>query len=83
VENQRWQFRLDDDVTLAVESARINGERATVVIQETTFYSDGLFSSNQNTRSFNMNLTRNGEAWQINKADSYWLACWTQKGRCP
>jgi hypothetical protein len=83
IEQQRWLFRLDEDVSLVVESAQINGDVATAVIQETTFYSDGLFNSNQYTNSFNMTLVRSGESWHIEKADGYWWECWQIKERCP
>ena len=83
IEQQRWLFRLDDDVTLAIESAQINGDEAAVVIQETTFYSGGLFNSNQYTNRFNLYLIRSGNSWVIDKADSYWWECWQIKERCP
>jgi len=83
VEQQRWLFHLDDDVTLVVESAQINGEMATAVIQETTFYNGGLFNNNQYTNTFNMHLIRSGASWHIDKADSYWWECWQIKERCP
>ena len=82
VEQWRWEFHLDEDITLVVESARIDGNRATVVVQETTFYSGGLFNSNQYTRPFTMTLEHSGDRWLIREADSYVLYCWTQIEGC-
>ena len=82
VENQRWEFRLDEDVTLLVESAQINGSQATAVVQETTFYNSGLFNNNQFTRQFTVTLERSGNRWLIKQAESYILYCWTHKDGC-
>jgi len=82
VERNRWEFRLDEDVSLVVESAQIDGDRATAVVQETTFYSGGLFNSNQFTRSFTMTLERSDDRWLITRADSYLLYCWTHEEGC-
>lgn len=83
IEQQRWLFHLDEDVTLAVESTRINEQSATAVIHETTFYNNSPFGSNQYTNTFTISLVRNDEKWQIEKADSYWWECWQIKDRCP
>jgi hypothetical protein len=82
VEDTRWAFRLDRDVSLVVESARISGDRATAVVQETTFYTGGLFSSNQSISTFDMILMRQDDTWKIIDADRYWRSCWTRSSGC-
>ncbi|MBK8899672.1 MAG: hypothetical protein IPM53_00690 [Anaerolineaceae bacterium] len=78
----RWEFRLDEDVTLLVESGQINGRQATAVVQETSFYNSGLFNNNQYTRQFTMTLERSGDRWLIIEAESYLLYCWTHEDGC-
>lgn len=82
VDQRRWEFRLDENITLVVDSARISGERAVTVVQETTFYDGGLLNSNQYTRSFSMTLERSADRWLITQGESYWLACWVETEGC-
>lgn len=81
VESYSWQFS-HDSATLAVGSERISGERAVVTLNETRFYQGGLFGSSQYTTSFDVTLRRQGEAWKIVGADSYWASCWSADQPC-
>lgn len=76
-----WQFSRDS-ATLAVGDERVTGERAVVTMNETRFYEGGLFGSNQYTTSFDITLRRQGEAWRIVGADSYWAECWSTDEPC-
>jgi hypothetical protein len=80
-ERYSWEFNRDS-ATLAVSDERVTGERAVVTMNETRFSENGLFGSNQYTTSFNVTLRRQGEAWKIVSADSYWSACWTSDQPC-
>ena len=76
-----WSFSRDS-ATIATVDERIAGERAVVTLNETRFYEGGLFSSNQYTSSFNITLRREGDAWKVIGADSYWVACWSEQQPC-
>jgi hypothetical protein len=80
-ERYSWEFNRDP-ATLAIGNERRTGERAVVTLNETRFSQGGLFGSNQYTTSFNVTLRRQGEAWKIVSADSYWSACWTSEQPC-
>ena len=85
VRDNSWQFPLGDTSTaLEVVSADIDGERATVTVQETSFYQGGLFDSSQYTSTFEMRLQRDPgtSAWQLVEGDSYWARCWNDKSGC-
>lgn len=79
-----WQIRdLDNNsVSLAVESTRLDGDRAEVEIKETHFYRGSLFDSNQYTNTFDMTLQHENGAWKVIRSDSYWATCWTDKEGC-
>lgn len=79
VEDHAWSFsRDDDDVSLAVESVKVTGDRARVSVRQTTFYSGGVFDSGQHTTNFDMTLRREGDEWQVVEADEYWWRCWSR-----
>lgn len=85
VRDNSWQFRLGDtSAALEVLSARIVGERATVTVQETSFYQGGLFDSSQRTSTFEMRLRRDlpKSAWLLVESDSYWAWCWNDQKGC-
>lgn len=84
IEDNSWSFRRDTDVTLAVESVRVVANRATVTIEETRFYSSGLFDSYQSVTTFAMVLNQENGAWKITQADAYWENCWhNDAAYCP
>lgn len=76
-----WSFSREA-ATISVGDERITDERAVVTISETRFYEGGLFGSRQYTTSFDMTLRRQGDAWTIVSADSYWAPCWTEDRPC-
>jgi hypothetical protein len=76
-----WQFNRDA-ATISVGEERITDDRAVVTVSETRFYDGGLFSSGQYSTSFSMTLRRQGEAWKLVSAESYWASCWNQSRPC-
>ena len=78
IQSNRWAFRLDNDVSLAVDSVRTSDKQATVTIQETTFYHSGLFDSSQSVETLMMRLDQTDSGWKISQADSYWFSCWNR-----
>ncbi len=76
-----WAFNRDS-ATISVGEPRITGDRATVTVSEARFAEGGLFSSVQYGSSFGMTLRRQGDAWRLVSADSYWAACWSQRRPC-
>ena len=77
INDQSWLFRRTEDVTLAVDSAKVSGDRATVQVRESRFRGGGgLFDSSQSTTTFDMTLEREGGAWKIVDADYYFARCW-------
>jgi len=76
IEDNDWSFRLDTEVSLAVASARIINNQATVSIEETRFYNSGLFDSYQSVTTFTMELDQENGLWKITEAKAYWDNCW-------
>lgn len=76
-----WAFNREA-ATISVGDAQITGDRAAVTVSETRFDSGGLFSSGQYETSFSMTLRRQGNAWKLVSADSYWAACWSESRPC-
>jgi hypothetical protein len=76
-----WAFNRDP-ATISVGDVRITGDRAVVTVSETRFSGGGLFSSGQYRTSFSMTLRRQGDAWRLLSADSYWAACWSERRPC-
>ncbi|MEW6405173.1 MAG: hypothetical protein AB1649_25545 [Chloroflexota bacterium] len=80
IQNYGYNFSQDQDsVTLEIVSSRLDGNRATIEVKQTTFYQGDLFNSGEWSHTFTMNLKRNsaGGAWKIYASDSYWVYCWT------
>lgn len=79
-----WQMQdlKNQSVTLAVDSTRLAGDRATVSIRETHFHRGDLFDSNQYTNTFDMTLQRENGEWKIIKSDTYWASCWDDSRGC-
>ncbi len=76
IKDSSWRFRVDVDITLAVESARITRNHATVDVRETRFYENDLFDSSQRTTVFEIELQLEDGEWKIVDADYYFLPCW-------
>lgn len=81
INNYSWEFN-QEGATLAVGDEQIMGDRAIITVNETRFYDGGLFSSGQSTRSFNLTLQQQGDAWRLTRGDSYWAYCWTDTDGC-
>jgi hypothetical protein len=76
VEDSSWLFRLDTDTTLAVESARVTGNRTVVKVRESRFHGSGLFDSSQSTAIFEIKLQLEDGGWKIVDADYYFAWRW-------
>ena len=72
-----WRFGQEEDSALAIDSSRVTGDSATVDVNETDYYSGGLFDSRQITRRFEMVLRRENNMWKLVYADRYWDGCWS------
>jgi hypothetical protein len=83
VEDYRWSFDYrDDDVSLAVESVNVSGDKAKIVVGRTRFYRGGLFDSGQYSTTFAMTLRREEGGWKIIASDRYWAGCWESSEGC-
>ena len=78
VEDHSWNFSRHDDVSLAIESVKVTGDRAKVLARRTTFYSGGVFDSGQYSSTFEMTLLREKDEWHLVEADRYWWNCWSR-----
>ncbi len=77
-----WRFRLDSDVTLAVESTRVSGSQATVKVRESRFRGGGLLDNGQSTRLFDVELQIEENVWKITDGDYYFARCWQSNEGC-
>ena len=83
VQNSHWSFGYhDDDVSLAVESVNVSGDKAKIVVRKTEFYRGGLFDSGQYSTTFDMTLRREQGMWKIADSDRYWASCWESSKGC-
>jgi len=86
IEKRSWRFRQNEDVSLAISSASVNDQTATVKVKETRYYDydllRSLFGSNQSVRNFNVRLRRSNGTWKLINADYYWDSCWERKDGC-
>ena len=79
---ERWMFRRDEDVTLAVASHIVAGDGAAVQVRESRFRGDGLFDSASHTEQFEMSLQREGSEWKIVESEAYFAPCWLSDRGC-
>ncbi len=78
VEDSSYRFRIGRDVEISVEDATISGKKATVRVQEASFYGGNLFDSGQRVYSFDMELELEGNEWKIVDSYNYFAYCWTK-----
>ena len=76
VEDRGYYFRLDSDVALNVESAKISADTATVEVLETRAFDGGPMDNGQRYREFDMKLRQHNGSWKLVDGDSYWYSCW-------
>ncbi|NJN54536.1 MAG: hypothetical protein HC804_07150 [Anaerolineae bacterium] len=77
VRQNSWLFETGGDHTLAIDSVDQKSQNdATITVRKTTFYTDGLWGSHEDSHTFTMELTREGGEWKVNDADLYWSNCW-------
>jgi hypothetical protein len=77
-----YYYASREDTALAIETARVHDNTATVTIRETTYYQGGLFSSGQSSSTFDLFLRREDGLWRITRSGRYWSYCWEQPGGC-
>ena len=83
IEDNDYAFRLNDESTaLAVESAHVTGNLATVKVRATRFYNGGLFGSSEYTETFEMHFRLQSGAWKLFNSNSYWAYCWQEASGC-
>ncbi|MBN1484763.1 MAG: DUF4878 domain-containing protein [Chloroflexia bacterium] len=85
VNSQRWPFRELEagSTSLAVESSRVQGDRATVTVRVTYFEEGDLLRSSQRTDYPALELRREEGGWKIYDADRFFLFCWKSPQGCP
>ena len=77
VRRNSWQFDLDDDFSLAVESIKQqDDDKAIITVRKTTFSNNGLMGSYQYSRTFKMDMVRENDLWKVSDAENYWSHCW-------
>ena len=77
VDRAPYQFgQYHDDVSLAVESANVQGDKARVTVRKTVFYRGVLLDSGESSSTFDVTVRREGVAWKITTAEEYWSPCW-------
>ena len=73
-----------DETTLAVLSSRGTDTARIVVVEQSHFYSGGLFDSGRYETSFEMRVERVNGQWRILDSDRYFNSCWSHADRsCP
>ena len=77
-----WNFRLDTDTTLSVESVKISGSNATVTVRESRFRGGDLFDSSQSTMVFDTELHLEDSEWKIIYSHYYFASCWVREKGC-
>ena len=83
IEDSAWDFQLNQDVSLTIEStAQISDTKAAVKVHQTTFYNDGLFSGSPNSQTFTMRLENQNGEWKLVDGDLYWSYCWGDNENC-
>ncbi len=82
IKEMSYYFFDDDSTSLNVSSSDVTGDWATVTVEQTTFYSGGLFNSNHYTSTFDMTLLRDSQGWKIGGSESYWAWCWGDEEGC-
>ena len=82
VQEYSWNFRLNTDATLSVESAITIASHGKVRVRESHFRGGNLFESSQSTRIFDVELEFEDNEWKIVDAESYFARCWKQRWGC-
>jgi hypothetical protein len=70
-----------NDAALAVESAQVDADWASVRVRKTKLQVGDLFESGQSSYTFSVSLRREDGAWKISWAEWYWSDCWTNRSR--
>jgi hypothetical protein len=78
----RWDFRLQQEATVEVQSAQVTGNRATVRVRESVFYGGDLFSDGGSESTFEIRLERIDGEWKIWDSDLYFSLCWSNREGC-
>ncbi|MBI3160783.1 MAG: hypothetical protein HYZ26_14385 [Chloroflexi bacterium] len=79
-----YNYRWDQDASYVIDSARVSGSSATVIVSALGFYSDDIFFGRgqyTDERTFRLGL-ENGK-WRIVEGSIFFPYCWTYKDGCP
>ncbi|MBN1641417.1 MAG: hypothetical protein JXA09_09285 [Anaerolineae bacterium] len=79
---ERWMFRRDEEVTLAVASHAIAGDAAAVQVHESRFSGGGLFHTSSYTSRFEIALRLEEGGWKIVESEAYFAPCWLSERGC-
>lgn len=85
VQNHPYTFNREPDAAAwQVESAKVNGDTATVQVRVTRFYSGSLFQTTQAVFTPLYTLEREAGAWRIvrGRESADWLDCWRSTEGC-
>lgn len=82
LDQDRWRFRRDTDVSLTVESTEIIAQEAIVEVRESRFYGGGLFDSGQSSNIFELQLEQVAGTWRVVGGDYYFAWCWENDEGC-
>lgn len=82
VQNHEWSFRENRTTSIAINSAMIKGNRATVTVGESSFRGGDIFNSGQSYMTFEVTLEKVAGIWKIVESPYYFAACWSNSGGC-
>jgi len=82
IQDNSWNFRSGESVTLSVEKTVVIGKTAIVTISESRFRGGDLFNTGQRTNVFEMKLRLEGDSWKVASSPYYFASCWDQAGGC-
>jgi hypothetical protein len=85
IQTYSYNFRLNTDTALSIESSEITtitGNNAIVTVRESRFRAGGLFDSDQSTITFNVELGKVLGNWKIVSSSYYFAACWRKSEGC-
>lgn len=80
-DDPRMFYDLEEETSLAIDSSRVIGDRATVRVRETHLSQRGLFPDSYDMQ-FDVVLRQVDGAWRIISADFYWSQCWDRPELC-
>ena len=80
--SQSYSGDSQEATTLRTDKVTVTGDKADVMVLETSFREGGLFGSSDVTDNFHARLRHEGGAWRLVHGDRYWYACWDDPRQC-